>query len=419
MKFLLEQGLKDHFNMIYFDGPFNSGLLFTAIQQEHGFEYIYPWSQYDTIQNYFNPKRYLDHYRERIELAKQLLREDGIFVLQTNMVNGHHLKVLLDEVFGRENFQSEVIWKHSQAPWKSIWGFPVGYQHETLFFYSKSARFSERIDENSNFPSVWDDIIGYQYSDDEETHYPSQKPERLIERILDIVTREGDLVGDFYCGSGSFPYVAERKHRRWFACDNNPLSIQLTKGRLSQISSDFGTYYMEDEFQHRYLNGNEYNKKVRTSISYGELRGLMHHEHVNVCGYNFSPDVDLANKNQQFTFHYIFPMVTENGFSESQTVKIARPIPVRDYDGIRLHVPDPLHWVMHHMVFVEKNYLNMLNVTKYEKDYRRIFHWDRTINQAREIVKQIDGNWISSVTEKDGLFIITDLFGYKYSVDYE
>lgn len=420
MKSLLGRGLEDHFHMIYFDGPFNSGLLFSAIQQEQGFEYIYPWSQYDTIQNYFNPKRYLDHNRERIELAKQLLREDGILVLQTNMVNGHYLKVLLDEVFGRENFQSEVIWKHSQTPWKSIWGFPVGYQHEMLFFYSKSARFMERLDEESNFPSVWDDIIGYQYSKEEQTNYPSQKPERLIERILDITTKEGDLVGDFYCGSGSLPYVAERKRRRWFACDNNPLSIQLTKDRLSKISGEFKTYYTEDEFQSRYFNGNEYNKSTRTSISYGELRGLMNHnghvnENVNVNGYNFSPEVDLANKNQQLTFHYIFPLITENGFSETQTVKIARPIPVKDRDRIQLHVPDPLQWMLYHMVFVEKNYLNMLNVTKYEKDYSRIFQWDSTINQAREILKKIDGNWISSVTEQNGVITITDLFGYKYT----
>ncbi|NHN35420.1 DNA-methyltransferase [Paenibacillus agricola] len=416
IKYFMKEGLKNSFHMIYFDGPFNSGLLFTANQPEHHFEYMSPWSQYHTIQNYFNPNRYMEHYRKRIELAKQLLREDGIFVLQTNMMNGHHLKVLLDEVFGRENFQSEVIWKHTDTPWKSIWGFPVGYQHETLLFYSKSARYLERIDPDANFPSVWDDISGYQYSKEEETHYPSQKPEKLIERILDITTQEGDLVGDFYCGSGSLPYVAEKKGRRWIACDNNQFSIQITHERLAKISRSFELYDTVDEFQSGCLNGKAYNKHTLTPISYKELQGLQDlHEHIEVSAYHFSPDVDLANDNQQFTFQYIFPLVTENGFSEFETIKMARPIPVVENGHIRLHVPNELEWILYHMVFVERNHLNMLNSSRYETDCNRIFQLDKAIQKAREIQNQIQGNWIQSLTEENGLLTVTDLFGYHYN----
>ncbi|WP_461479703.1 DNA methyltransferase [Paenibacillus sp. PvR148] len=417
MQSLLKKGYEELFHLVYCDGPFNSGLLFSATQPEFGLEYIYPWSQHETIHNYFNLQLYLDHYRKRITLAKQLLREDGIFVLQTNMVCGHHLKVLLDEIFGRENFQCEVIWKHSDTPWENPWGFPVGYQHETVLFYSKSARFAERLHTATNWPSVWDDITGYQYGEEEETRYPSQKPEKLVERILDIATKEGDWVADFYCGSGTLPYVAEKKRRRWLACDNTPLSMKVTQERLRKIEGSFNSYYTVDEFEPRCFVRNEYVKRRRTAVSAREIQALQNqNDRIDVTAYHFLPDVDLVNETGQFTFYYQFPLISEEGISETQTVKVARPIPVKGNDGIRLVVPNEFEWILHHMVLVEKNSFSMLNVSRYDKDYKHIFHWDQALSKAREWLHRMKGKWIIASVEEDGVIKITDLFGYKYAL---
>jgi DNA modification methylase len=68
----------------------------------------------------------------------------------------------------------------------------------------------------------------------ERTGYPTQKPEALIERIIQASTNEGDVVADFFCGSGTTPVVAKRLRRGWIACDVNPDAVRVTQDRLSQ-----------------------------------------------------------------------------------------------------------------------------------------------------------------------------------------
>jgi adenine specific DNA methylase Mod len=155
MEKLLAKGYREQFKMIYFDGPFNSGLLFTMTNPKFGIEYIQPTSEYQSIREYLDLNLYLENYRKRMELAKELLHHEGFFVLQINQLAGHYVKVLLDQVFGRACFLSEVIWKHSDIPWTLPELGQFGYQHESLFVYSKTDSFHRK---DNVYPSVWDDI---------------------------------------------------------------------------------------------------------------------------------------------------------------------------------------------------------------------------------------------------------------------
>ena len=414
MKCLIENGFQGSFQLIYFDGPFNSGLIYSDRNQPFDFEYTYPWSQYDSIINYMKPERYLESYKERIKLAWQLLREDGFFVLQTNQLFAHHMKVIIEEVFGRENMLPEVIWKHSPTPWPVLAGYSVGYQHESIFFYSKSEKFSLKNNLHSLFPSVWDDIPGYLM---EESDYPTQKPEKLMKRILEITTEDGDLVGDFYCGSGTFPYVAEKMRRKWVSCDNSHQAIQVTNERLLHISNSFQIHQVEDEYHPDYVKEHVYTKQTKSPLSLYELESLKRHCHVDeVHAYQFASDVDLVNDEEQFKFYYLFPLITEDGFSESEGKKLARPIPAKEEDGYRLNVENPLEWVLYHLIFVERNELQLLNVSKYDTEYHHIFHWEKTVNKAKEVVNRVNNHWITKVVEQDEYVHLTDIFGYQYKL---
>jgi hypothetical protein len=414
MKRLLEKGYKGQFKMIYFDGPFNSGLLFSTTQQEIGMEFIHPWNEMESIQEYLNLDLYLENYRQRIELAKELLHEEGVFVLQTNQLAGHHVKVVLDQMFGRDHFLSEVIWKHSSVPWTLPERGQFGYQHETLFFYGKTDRFFR----SREFicPSVWDDIGGYEQLVEENTDYPSQKPEQLMERILTFTTQEGDLVGDFYCGSGTFPVVAERMNRRWVASDHTQQAIDITQARFSEKTSPLDVYYLNDDFNSKCLSGNQYTKRSSIPISYQELVGLESSGYpLTVNAYGFLPDVDLIRQ-QRFRFQYIFPKMTSEGIYGDEEVLIPRPIPVWENNDVKLIVPDPLMWVLYHLVHVKRNEFQMMQVKQGKPPVPKWLEWHELQRKAEEGVNKINHDWIQKIEHLDQTILMTDILGYKYQV---
>jgi len=91
-------------------------------------------------------------------------------------------------------------------------------------------------DDEPTMPSdTWIGINHLQQKDPERVGYPTQKPERLLERVICGATREGGLVADFFCGSGTTAVVAGRLGRRWIACDESPAAVGLAAGRLRQL----------------------------------------------------------------------------------------------------------------------------------------------------------------------------------------
>ena len=105
---------------------------------------------------------------------------------------------------------------------------------------SKNPRFKRYLPENPTrfATNLWDDIVGLSSLSKERIGYPTQKPESLLERIIQSSTNEGDVVADFFCGGGTTPAVAQKLNRRWIACDQSRVAVAITQGRLESLFED-------------------------------------------------------------------------------------------------------------------------------------------------------------------------------------
>jgi DNA modification methylase len=210
---------------------------------------------------------------ERLSMIHDLLHEEGSLYIHCDYRVNAYLRLILDEIFGKENFQREIIWKMSAASgFKSkVENFVRG--HDSILYYSKSKkkifnrqfkdydesqlkRFTKKdedgrlykpitqtrriyLDESQGVPfsDVWDDIANFQtiVNSPEITGYPTQKPEKLIERIMLASSNEGDLVADFFCGSGTTLAVAEKLNRKWIGTDLGRFAIHTSRKRLISL----------------------------------------------------------------------------------------------------------------------------------------------------------------------------------------
>lgn len=208
---------------------------------------------------------------ERLIIMRDLLAEDGTIYVHCDWRLNHYLRQILDEIFQRENFLNEVIWGYFSFKRKSAKKFPQ--KHDDIISYRKSkvrftwntqfkphsekylARWKTNADgrryrddvnptaggtriiyldevEGDIVDSVWDDIPPVNPQALERVDYPTQKPEALIERILSASSNPGDLVADFFCGSGTTAAVAEKLGRKWIATDLGKFAIHTTRKRL-------------------------------------------------------------------------------------------------------------------------------------------------------------------------------------------
>lgn len=402
MQELLHEGYAEKFDMIYFDGPFNSGWFFSVYNEELAEEIIDPWNQAATVRNFYNPMVYRSNYQKRIQLAKELLHETGLLVFHTSQKEGHYLKVILDEIFGSGNFLGEVIWKFADEPVYKKSQF--GLNHETLFFYSKTKNYFKKHE--VCYSSVWDDIDKYENLGEENTFYATQKPEKLIERILQMTTDEDALVGDFYCGSGTLPVVAERMKRRWIASDNSRMAIQTAVERMSAHGISTVVYQLIEDFNLSYLQGNEYRKKTAIPFSAHEFEGLrqaLKNTPVTVHAYEYAPDIDGCER-ENATLQLIMPSLTSTGMNDAVTTTIPRPELFVSRDGYQITIKDPLNWVLYHIkhgIIEDENY--RIDVQALQE-------------RAKKVYTRINQNWIQSITEYDQYILVKDVFGYLYKM---
>jgi adenine-specific DNA-methyltransferase len=212
---------------------------------------------------------YLHMMSERLGLMKDLLSENGaIFVHIDYRVSGL-LRLVLDEVFGPKNMISELIWFYSNKYGANSVAFDVF--HNDIFFYAKSKRFkynpiSVPVKEARKQPyRKWNKELGknewqkdkdgnYIYVEskekelgdvweipvinpmaDERLGYATQKPEKLLETVIAACSDSGDLVADFFCGSGTTAAVAEKMQRRWITADLGRYSIHTSRKRLIEV----------------------------------------------------------------------------------------------------------------------------------------------------------------------------------------
>jgi len=218
----------------------------------------------------FNHSTWLTFMKNRLELAKRLLAPDGAIYVQLDYNEVHYCKVLMDEIFGRANFQREIIWRI---------GWVSGYKtieknwirnHDSILFYAKDASRMEFIKQYIKYPKdylrrdgskpdgegyaiedTWnsygidslsdyandslDSIAIVSFSKEKVGNFKGQKNEALIKRIIEAHTREGDLVLDFFSGTGTTAAVAHKMNRRWIVLEQIASQIEIAQKRLSGV----------------------------------------------------------------------------------------------------------------------------------------------------------------------------------------
>jgi site-specific DNA-methyltransferase (adenine-specific) len=203
------------------------------------------------------------HYLPRIIEMKRVLKQNGSIYLQMDTRINHWMRILMDYVFGYENFRNEICWKYDK--WSNVSNC-FQRNHDVILFYSfKGAVFNElrepieaprkrnlveivdgkkvskRIDGDvvyreqfdRPFSDVFTDIPRIPNTGAKVIGYATQKPKELISRFVLASTNEGDVVADYYLGSGTTAKVCQELNRNFIGCDLNPKAIEITKGRLN------------------------------------------------------------------------------------------------------------------------------------------------------------------------------------------
>lgn len=261
--------------VVYLDPPFNTGKRFTMRARigEKGYRTGTPNLALPAYEDRWPSREaYLAMMREALTLAHGLLRREGTLFLHIDERMHAHLRLLVDEVFGENNFLNEIVWAY-QTGGRARSYFPR--KHDTILFYAKSRAYYFNIkavpvargearsnhmrrcvdeegrsyraivsggreyryyDDEPVYPGdVWDDVSHMQQKDPQRTGYDTQKPLRLMERIVACASQEGDWVCDLFGGSGTTAVAAAKLGRRFLSLDQNPLALAVTDKRLSAL----------------------------------------------------------------------------------------------------------------------------------------------------------------------------------------
>ena len=231
---------------------------------------------------------------ERLKLMRDILAEDGTIFVHCDWRATSCIRLMLDEIFGSKNLINEVIWKRqTSSGYKGLNSF--GRNHDTIWFYSKRDNYNyqnifqkyrdeyvdthyNKVDQNGRkyrthwvgtkttqatiekglktgryvkksngsiekrlyldeqpgvaVDSVWTDIKALTHGGSERFDYPTQKPESLLERIINATTSKGDMIADFFMGSGTTLAVAEKLDRKWIGSDIGRFAIHTTRKRM-------------------------------------------------------------------------------------------------------------------------------------------------------------------------------------------
>ncbi len=253
---ILQKMSTSFIDLIYIDPPFYS--------RKDYKEFSDMWKSLDV---------YLEFMRLRIKEIHKVLKNSGSFYIHCDKSANSYLRQICDQVFGIKNYRSEIIWNL---------GSPSGFktqkkgwirQHDTILYYTKSDKYifnkqyipyreeyvkkmfryrdedgrlyrkrrggKQYLDEKpgSIIGDVWNDIYSYQTRTRSKEYlgYPTQKPEKLLQRIILSSSNKGDLIADFFCGTGTTLIVAKNLKRNWIGVDNNPKALELCKNRFNSM----------------------------------------------------------------------------------------------------------------------------------------------------------------------------------------
>jgi adenine-specific DNA-methyltransferase len=263
----LLKDFKGRIDLIYIDPPFDVGADFTMeLPIGDGDEFVEKDQSCIEMVAYKDmwgkkTDSYLHMMHERLTVMRELLSDKGSVYVHCDWHVGHYLKLILDDAFDKDHFLNEIIWHYRRWPAPSS-----TYQrsHDVLLWYRKSdqhiwnqtyqelsaatlKRFGGKqvrgettkvvLEEDSKgapMRDVWDipHVLG---ANPERLDFPTQKPEALLEQVITASSSEGDLVADFFCGSGTTGAAAERLGRRWIMSDLGRFAIHTSRKRLIEL----------------------------------------------------------------------------------------------------------------------------------------------------------------------------------------
>ncbi|MHA1149772.1 MAG: DNA methyltransferase [Promethearchaeota archaeon] len=261
--YYLLNNYENKIDLIYVDPPFFSGSNYHIQVKEEG-------KGYETVAYHDHWNKELDSYLqmlyERIILFRELLSDKGILFMHLDWHASHYIKLILDEIFGQNRFLNNIVWYYYNKYSSGKKALPRA--HDDILVYTKTENYKineiriprekpirqlKRVmvngvlknakDQNGKviyrtvtdkkLDDVWT-IPCMQPASKEWTGYPTQKHHDLLERIILLGSNKGDLIADFFCGSGTTLLAGERLERRWIGADVSKYAIYLTLKRLRE-----------------------------------------------------------------------------------------------------------------------------------------------------------------------------------------
>ena len=253
-------------DLIYVDPPFNTGRTqarrsIRTVRDEAGGDRVgFQGNRYRTVEvgsKAFSDSfdDYLSFLEPRFREARRALKSNGSFFLHVDYREVHYCKVLLDEVFGRESFINEIVWAYDYgARSKSRW--PA--KHDNILWYAKDPEnYTFNYDDIDRIPYMAPGLVGPEKAargktptdvwwhtivptnGKEKTGYPTQKPLGIVERVVRVHSNPGNLVLDFFAGSGTTGEAAAKLGRDFILVDNNPEAIRVMAKRLEWYGVEF------------------------------------------------------------------------------------------------------------------------------------------------------------------------------------
>ncbi|PWH14027.1 MAG: hypothetical protein DDG60_08825 [Anaerolineae bacterium] len=287
-------------DLIYADPPFFTNRKYPArIGRGEDSRKPSEWQLAEGYADHWNNlDEYLQFLYERLALMYRLLAPHGTLYLHLDWHADAYARLILDELFGPERLLNEIIWVyHGPSPIRSAFN----RKHDTILAYTKSETYTFNANavripydpttvktfasspkagfgkipdlERGKVPEDWWYFPVVARLHNERTGYPTQKPQALLERILLASSRPGDLVADFFCGSGTTPLVAARHGRRFLAADATFRAIHTTRMRLiRQNAAPFSIW--REQNQEEKMTPSAPASPVRLSLSSDQIHFL-------------------------------------------------------------------------------------------------------------------------------------------------
>jgi DNA modification methylase len=269
-------------DLIYADPPFYTNKRYPVrVGREEDSRRPKEWHLEDGYPDHWpNIEAYLDMLFPRLQLMHRLLAPHGTLYLHLDWHADHYARLLLDEIFGPDRLLNEIIWVyHGPSPIRSAFN----RKHDTILAYTKSSKYTFNVDvvrepynpktiktfasspkagfgkipdlERGKVPEDWWYFPVVARLHNERTGYPTQKPQALLERIILASSNPGDLVADFFCGSGTTSLVASQQDRRFIANDLSWRAIHTARTRhIAGSDTPFSMQY-ETSLKPKHLSG--------------------------------------------------------------------------------------------------------------------------------------------------------------------